>query len=293
MSMLNWALQRWLTIGFAFASAAACTSRAEQSLEAGRLAVGRGQYREAIASYTEVVVDAPASPLAAEALYEIGLIHYLKLRDLGAARAAFRILLSRHPESEVTIEARRMLARMYEEDLGDPDKAVRQYTEILAELEDPGEEKEILLAIAHCHYRLDQLREAADVYSRVIEEYPYDEQSDIAFLRLAQIQALSGRTDEVISILGRLLEETRQPESRHKAFLTEAEVLLASRRYGEANDRLKRAEREFPGVPELHELADRLRRQQLEARSLDDGARESKRILAELQSKIRWGWGSR
>jgi TolA-binding protein len=282
-----------LALGLAVASALACTSRAENSLEAARLAIGRGQFGEAISHYTEVLAEEPGGPSAAEALYEIGLIHYLKLRDLSAARTAFQVLLRKYPEDARTTDARRVLARMYERDLRDPDKAVRQYREILSALEDPGQEKAILLSIAECHYRSDQLPEAAGAYAHVIEDYPYDEQSDIALLRLAHIEALSGRTDEVLAILGRLLEETDRPHSRYRAFVGQAEVLLVSERYGEAKDRLNRADLEFPGAPEVRELAHRLERQQIEARSLDDGARESKRILSELQSRIRWGWGQR
>lgn len=285
-------VERWLPVIVAVVSPIACHSPAEQYLEGGRRALGREQYREAITLFAEVVLLAPASPKAAEALYEMALIHYMKLRDVNAARSTLRNLLNKYPGSEVANDARLTLARLYEEDLRAPAKAIQEYEELLSDLDDPGEERAILLSIAECHYRLDQLQRAAEDYRRVIEGYPYDAQSDLGFLRLAHIETLAGRPEAVLEVLVSLLELTDQPESRRRAFLARTEVLLASNRYGEAKACLKRAEYEFPGLPELFELADRLRQKEREGKSLDDGGRESQQALAELQSKIRWGWGS-
>ncbi len=290
--ILSRTIECWLPVIVAIVSHLACQSPAAQYLHSGHLALGRGQYREAITLFAEVVLQAPASPMAAEALYEMGLIHFLKLRDVNAARTTLRSLLNKYPESEVANDARLTLARLYEEDLQAPEKAIQEYEELLSRLDDPGEEKAISLSIADCHYRLDHLQRAADDYRRVIEDYPYDARSDLAFLRLAHIGTLSGRIEEVLEILGALLEVTDQPEHRRRAFIARAEALLALNRYGEAKACLKRAEYEFPGFPELSDLADRLRRREREGKSLDDGGRESQQALAELQSKIRWGWGA-
>src|SRR3990170_6624921 len=102
----------------------ACSSPGSDELTAAREALGRGRYGEALERYTEVTIQAPGTPEAAQALYEVALIHYLQRRDVDAARSTFRKILLSYPDSAVAREARRLLARMYSEDLGEPEKAI-------------------------------------------------------------------------------------------------------------------------------------------------------------------------
>jgi tetratricopeptide (TPR) repeat protein len=277
-----------LVVGFT-----ACKSSAERQLEAGIQAMGRGQYREALDIFTEVVLLTPGSPEAARAIYDMGVIHYLKQRDLDAARSSFRKVLDEYPASDVAPEARRMLARVYEKEEGELHKAVQEYYRLLEHTDDQTKEKDILLDVANCYYRLDELEYASRLYRRIIEDYSYDEVSDHAYLRLAHIETLAGRGEEARSIIETLLERTDQPGSRRRAFLLAAEVVLQSSEYGRGRILLARADREFPGDPELLDLVSRLVRQEVDGRSLEEGDPEAQFLLKEMQRNISWGRGRR
>ncbi|MFQ5789933.1 MAG: tetratricopeptide repeat protein [Acidobacteriota bacterium] len=278
----------WL-LGPSAAWVIGCSQPGTQQLEAGRRALGRGQYREAIALYTEVTLEASGSPQAAQALLDIGAIYYLRLRDLDAARASFRKLIAEYPQTRAAREGRRMMARMYEEDLGEPEKAIEEYKQMLAEASDAAEEKSILLSVANCLYALNRLTESASAYRRVIEEFPYDKESDQAFIRLAHIEALQGQGEQALAVLERLLGATQQQESRLRAYQARTEVFLVLGRYDEAGACLGRAEDEFPDRPDLSALRLRLDQHRQGEMSLDGGERESQEILKALQETIPWG----
>ena len=103
----------------------------------------------------------------------MGVIHYLKQRDLDAARSSFRKVLDEYPSSDVASEARRMLARVYEKEEGELHKAIQEYYRLLDETNDLEAEKDILLDVANCYYRLDELGQASQLYRQIIEDYSY------------------------------------------------------------------------------------------------------------------------
>ena len=277
------------------AGAVACKSPAEKQLDAGRRAFGRGLYQEAINHYGELVLQMPESPEAARALYEQGMIYYLKLRDLDTAFVNFRKVITEHTDSPIAKDARLMLARMYQEDRGEHEKAIREYERLLEEMENTEEQKAILLSLADSYYELDDLARAAEHYQRVIDlaDHADDPGADAAFLRRALIDALEGRREEALGMLEDLLEKTDEPEARHHAYVSAAEIRLLSNEYEQAEALLARANREFPEDGKLFELADRVKRQERDGRSLDDGTIESQALLEEMQRNISWGRGRR
>lgn len=278
-----------LLAGLLAAVVLACSSPASQELYEARRALGRGRYREAIDRYTEVTLQAPGSPEAAQALYDMALIYYLKLRDLETARSTFRKLLTFYPKSPVAREARVLLARMYQEDQGDPHRAIEEYALLIRDESDPAKEKRYLLKIAECRYSLNQLDEAAEDYRRIIDDFAYDEESDAAFLRLAHLEAIDGRAQEALERMDTLLEISQVPESRRRAYLMQAEILGELGQFDEATTRLEQAAEEFPDDPELASLEDRLHEQQ-EERAL---AAAEARASSELEKRVRWNRGRR
>jgi tetratricopeptide (TPR) repeat protein len=149
------------------------------------------------------------------------------------------------------------------------------------------------MSIADCYYQMDAMEQATNTYRRIVEDYPYDEESDQALLRLAHCEALAGRWDASGMVLGLLLEHSDRPESRHRALLLAAEILLQFGEYERAWDMLARADREFPNDTDISDLATRLARQKQDGKSLDDGAQDSRMLLEELRRNIRWGRGRR
>lgn len=263
-------------------STQSCSSPESEELAAAREALGAGRYREAIEHYTEVTLEAPGSPEAAQALYDVALIHYLRRRDLDAARSTFRKILDSYPESEVARDARRVLARMYEQDLGEPEKAIREYELLLESESDPEERRSLLMWIGNCQYTMNDLEGAAGAYHRVVEDAPGEEASVGAYLRLAHIQRLTGHVEEALANLDSVLSVSEDPDSRRNAYQAQAEMLAEQSRFADARSCLKAAEDEFSNDEEFAALASRIADQEEERRRAESG---------EEPRSFRWGRG--
>lgn len=256
-------------------------------LAAATDAMERDDHETAVSTLLELTIAFPDSDEAPAAHYELAGIYHLRMRNLGAAQASLLKIVSDHPESGVALEAHLGLARLYERELDEPEKAVPHYREVLTAAGlDEAQEREVVMSLGDCYYRLDRLADAAWCYRRAIE-LPYVSQSDGAYLRLARIEQLEGNGEAALVLLRDLASATVDRDRLREAVVGAVEVLMELRRFSEARDRLREAKSSFPAAVELDELQARLNEAQLFAQSMgeDEGA------LVELQKKIRWGSG--
>ncbi len=269
---------------------AACNDRSQSLFSEARRAMEADNYETAARLYQEITIQTPDSPLAAEAHYELAQIYYLRLRDVNAAKDVLVKMQRDYPDSRLDIEARRLLARLYEEDLQDPHRAVKLYRALLAEELDNNVRRQTLLEIAHCHYRMGELDRSAEAY-RLALGLPYHGDTDSAYMRLANLEWLGGSADESLRLLRELQERTSDGEYRHQAMLSEVEVLMSLGRFAAARERVVVAGEMFPDSAEAVELEARLHATELQHQSLVGEAEEA--LLQELQKKIRWGGARR
>lgn len=259
------------------------TARARNAIEAD-------DYETAARLYREVTIVAPGSPLAADALLELARIYYLRLRDVDAATDRLRKLLADHANSDAAPEARRLLARIYEEDLDEPAKALEHYRALLSGEREAERRRRTLLSIANYLYRVDELEEAAEAY-RVVLALPYHADTDGAYLRLANLEWLAGEEERALSLLGELSSKTESRERRHDGVVLELDVLISLGRFDQARERLGRARESFPDSTKLDRLDERLREAIRSHRWLD--GEEPVGLLQEGQKKLPWGGGRR
>ena len=276
-------------LSFAIA-AIGCGSRGDRLFAEAQRAMEDDDVKSAARLYQEVTIQAPESPLAAEAHYELARIYYLRLKNVEAARDSLMTVLQDYPDSTLGQPARRLLARLYDEDFKEPQKALMHYRALLAEDLEDDLRRDTLLAIAHCYYALNALDAAKDAYRRALAP-SYHPDTDGAYVRLANIEWLSGGTDESLRLLRDLQTKTADPERRREAMLSEIEILLSLGRFPDAHARLREAENAFPRSTELQELAIRLQATETLLAALDGAGEEA--LLQEQQKKIRWGGGRR
>lgn len=268
----------------------ACADRAEQLFDDARRAMEQDDYETAARLYREVTIEAPASPRAAEAHFELAQIYYLRLRDVDAAKDRLQKVLQEYPSSPIVVDARHMLARLYEDDLKDPKRAVKLYRALLAEDLEEDMRRRTLFDIGECHYRLGELEASANAY-RLALKLPYHPDTDTAYMRLANLEWLAGSSGESLRLLRELQERTEEEDYRHDAMLAEIEILMSLGRFAAAHERLLVAREVFSDSPHVVALGARLRATQAEHESLDGRAGEA--LLQELQKRLRWGGGRR
>lgn len=264
----------------------ACGNRSEQLFADARRAMERDDYEVAARLYREVTIEAPDRPIAAEAHFELAQIYYLRLRDVDAAKDSLVKVIQEYPTSSVGVDAQRLLARLYEDDFKDPQRALKLYRTLLAENLEEGTRRQTLLDIAECHYRLGELEASANSY-RLALGLPYHADTDSAYLRLANLEWLRGSSEESLRLLREVQERSRDDGHRRDAILAEIEVLMSLGRFPAARERMGVAEEAFPRAPNVVELRARLSATEREHQSLEGEAEEA--LLQELQKKIRWG----
>ncbi len=269
----------------------ACVDRSEELFSDARRAMEEDSYETAARLYQEVTIQAPDSAFAAEAYFELAQIYYLRLRNVEAAKNSLVKVIQDYPDSRVNVDARRLLARLYEEDLQDPQRALKLYRDLLAENLEARTRRQTLIDLGDCQYRMGELDASANTY-RLALGLPYHPEMDSAFMRLANLEWLAGSADESLRLLRELQELTVVEDYRHEAMLSEVEVLVSLGRFSVAHARVLVAEEAFPNSPDLIEVAARLADTEAQHQPLD-GEGEEEALLQELQKKIRWGGGRR
>jgi TolA-binding protein len=265
-----------------------CRSETERLFSQATRAIENDDTQRATRLFREITISYPQSPEAARALYQLAEIYLLRIRDVGAAHASLLKILDDYPESPVAVSAHRLLARLYEDELGAPERAVPHFRVVLASNPEASVERETLLALGDCLYQLDQIDEAAEAYRKALA-LPYDPTSDSAYVRLASLSRLTGKAEEALRLFEDLASRTSDPTTRYEAYVGEAEILLESERFSEAGEKLRDAERVSPGSPQIDELEARLEAAQIQHRPVDDETE----AIAEMQKRIPWGAGRR
>jgi len=276
-----------LLLALAFALAAlACQSETERLFAEAARAEGADDYEGAARRLREIVIAHPESPLAARALFELAQIHLLRTRDVTAAHAALLEVLDDYPDSPVALPAQRLLARLYEREMQDPERALPHYRAVLENETDIAVERETLLSLGECHYRLEQLEEAAAAYRKAVA-LPYDGSTDAAYFRLSTHSRLSGDLEASLRWLEELASRTTDTTRRYTALLGQVEALMSLERFEDARERLGEAERISPDAPENDELQARLDSAESGPHPMD----ETSDGLEKLQERIPWGAG--
>ncbi len=260
-----------------------CRSETERLFTEAERAEAADDYEGAARRLREITIGHPESPLAPRAQLELAQIHLLRTRDVTAALATLAEILDKYPESDVAPAAHRLLGRLYQRELQDPEQAILHYRAALEWKLDVSAERETLLSLGQCHYRLSELDEAAAVYRRAVE-LAYDETADAAYFRLATIARLSGEHQTSLRWLEELAQRTQEESRRYAATLGQVEALLSLGRLEDAQARLREAARLSPDAPENEELQARLD-------SAASAAGGTNGRVEELEGRIHWGAG--
>ena len=264
----------------------ACRGETERLFAEAARAERADDYEGAARRLREIVIGHPGSPLAARAQFELAQIHILRTRDVAAAHAALVKILDDYPDSDVALPTHRLLGRLYERELQDPQRAIPHYRAVLDAEVDVDTEREVLLSLGECHYRLEQLEEAASAYRRAVA-LPYDGSVDAAYFRLATLSRLSGDHEGSLEWLERLSARATDASRRYAALLGQVESLMSLERFDDARARLAEAERLSPEAPETAALQARLDSAEGGGFPMDGGDDS----LEKLQERIHWGSG--
>jgi tetratricopeptide (TPR) repeat protein len=228
-----------------------CRRDAEQSLTHAVEAWDSGDYKLAAEEYERYLYQSPTSDKSPDARFQLANIYYFKLQRYDQARANYSAFLEQNPSNSNAQLARERLAEVLGE-MGRSYEAIAEY-ENLNPQEASGRRR-IRLRIADLYFAQRNYSQALTEYEKVIENVPYDDLSEQAYLREASVFHIErGQYQQALPIYEKLASMTSDSKVRLRAAYAAAECYAGLYQFDDAIKTLR-------SIKEEREQADVSRR---------------------------------
>lgn len=213
-------------------TASGCHRDIERSLAQAVEAWDSGDYNRAAEEYERYLYQSPSSEKAPDARFRLANIYYFKLRRYDQARDHYNAFLEQNPSHSNSQLARERLAEVLGE-MGRSYEAIAEYENLSPQ--DAGERRRIRLRIADLYFAQRNYSQALTEYEKVIEQVPYDELSEQAYLREASIYHIErGQYQQALPVYQKLASMSGDPKVRIRAAYGLAECQAALYQFDEA-----------------------------------------------------------
>jgi tetratricopeptide (TPR) repeat protein len=228
-----------------------CHRDIERSLARAVEAWDSGDYNLAAEEYERYLQQRPSSEKAPDARFQLANIYYFKLRRYDQARDHYNAFLEKNPSNPNSQLARERLAEVLGE-MGRSYEAIAEYENLSPR--DSGERRRIRLRIADLYFAQRNYSQALTEYEKVIEQVPYDDLSEQAYLREASIYHIErGQYLQALPVYQKLAAMSGEPKVRTRAMYGLAECHAGLFQFDEAIRTLR-------GIKDEAEHADIARR---------------------------------
>lgn len=129
-----------------------CSSSLEHEFRKGQAAAGRGDFKEAVTLYENVVARSPESEMGLQATREAARIAFFETKDFNKAAELYRNLVYNSPDPDERLKAQKQVTSVYLEHLNDYAKAIIELNKLLPLLQDPGEKVQAKMNLARAYY---------------------------------------------------------------------------------------------------------------------------------------------
>lgn len=210
-----------------------------------------GDYKLAAEEYERYLYQRPSGEKAADARFQLANIYYFKLRRYDQARAQYNAFLEQNSSHANSQLARERLAEVLGE-MGRSYEAIAEYENLNPQ--DSDERRRIRLRIADLYFAQRNYSQALTEYEKVIEQVPYDELSEQAYLREASIYHIErGQYQQALPVYQKLASTSGDGKVRIRATYGLAECYAGLYQLDEAIKTLR-------GIKDDAEQADVARR---------------------------------
>jgi len=249
-------------------SVGACHRDAEQSLTRAVEAWDSGDYKAAAEEYERYLYQNPAGDKAADARFQLANIYYFKLQKYDRAGANYTAFLEQNPSHPNAPLARERLAEVLGE-MGRSYEAIAEYENLNPQ--DSNERRRIRLRIADLYFAGRNYSQALTEYDKVIENVPYDELSEQAYLREASVYHIErGQYQQALPVYQKLSSLSTDHKLRVRAMYGEAECYAGLYQFEEAIKTLRAIRDESEQTDISRRIAD-LEQQKREAAQARSG----------------------
>lgn len=178
---------------FALAAAGCSAERKERALyRQAMIALDDGLDGAAVEYLTRFLVKYPDSPLIEDCLFQRGTIYYLYQGRYQEAVSDFREQLARFPEGERAYQARKNIAEILENKVGNCRGAIAEYQRLITDFETIFGDDEAQLRIANCYFELMNFEQSILEYQILIDRYQTSPLVPEAYFRIATAYQTAG-----------------------------------------------------------------------------------------------------
>lgn len=217
-------------------------------LDRAQAAWDSGDYEKSAQFYEEFLKENPGSEQAAMARYRVATICQRDLKQYDRAIQHFIHVIEDYPKSPDAWQARIRLSECYAA-VGKNREAIIEYESALNMTQDAKEKRRLRLNIADLYYDTNDLGQAVAEYGKVVENAPYDELSERAFLRIGGIRLLRDEFEEAIPAYQTVADKTADKTIRRVARYGLTDCYERTFQYDQAVRMLEETEPD-PSTPE-------------------------------------------
>ncbi|MBX2988106.1 MAG: tetratricopeptide repeat protein [Bdellovibrionaceae bacterium] len=161
---------RFLLLLGAWTGLVACSSPLERDLKDGFSQVEQEHYRIALSTFERVLKRAPESDEAIAASKEAARVSVFELKDFKKAAFFNRHLVLHAKDPKIRENAQKQLAAIYFDNLNDYEKAVQEYSKLLAMPLPTAEWAKFKIALARSYFYMGQFKQAESEVDDLLKE---------------------------------------------------------------------------------------------------------------------------
>lgn len=184
-----------------------------------------GKYQKAVHLFEMLLTRYPDHSLARRAHYQLGNIYFYKLNQPERAlEYAEKLYAQSPPQGKYSMKALQLIGYIYDTSLNRCLNGAEAYRILIQDYSSAIDTGKYQLAIADCHFRLQNYAQAITEYDQLIQNYPASEHKVRAQFQIANSYALTEACDKAIEIYETLLQTE---EALSQQFVVDIKLELA------------------------------------------------------------------
>lgn len=240
----KYAAASWIFLVWAV-GLAGCGESPHKLVQQAEQRYNAGDYLGALSLYEQVAENFPKNQMADDALYWMGILHHLYLKDDAKALQSFQRVVKGYPASPFAIDSQRYTATILER-FKKTRQAIEAYEHLVEISPDPKVMQEARYKIGDLYFESGDLEQARNEWDALLKKYPDGVFTDKALYGIASTYFVQGQCADALKVLDQLIEDHPQSSLATDARFRAASCLEEEGRIQEALNRFKEVVDSYP-----------------------------------------------
>jgi len=197
---------------------------------------GTGNHQNALEILRQIEINFPNWDKMENVYFQEGNIYYFHKNDIPAALNCWTKVIQLNPDSEYDFTIHSRMAEIYQNVVGDMNKAVEQWRYLIKKYPDHPETDNYRLNIANTYVRTDQFETALIELKNLLAHVQNDHQKQQISLKIGMIYSFQKNYRQAQEMLEKIVESPHCDSCRNLALLQLVDILEALENYQKAID---------------------------------------------------------